>query len=909
MPSGAVAFLFTDVEGSTQRWEQHHDAMDAAIRRHDAMVRAAIEQHDGHVFKTVGDAFCAAFSCASDATAAAVDAQRALANEDFSAVGGLRIRVGLHVGEAAERNSDFFGPAVNRVARLMSIGHGGQVLMSGSTRELVGIALPSGTSLIDLGMRRLKDLTEPERVWQLTVDGLPSDFPPLNSLDARPNNLPEQLTALVGRENDLKQVKTVVVDHRLVTLFGSGGVGKTRVALQIGADLIDRYADGAWFSDLAPIRDPELVASVVAKALSITAPEDRSLREMIPLAVKNKKMLLILDNCEQVVEAAASLAEAMLTTAPGVSILATSRQALGISGEAVYRLPSLSVPDVKAMISADEALDYGALALFIDRAKAADNRFALTDANAPIAADICRRLDGIPLAIELAAARVRMLSIPNINERLNERFKILTGGSRTALPRQKTLEALIDWSYGLLDPNEQKLFNRLGIFAGGFSLDAAAAVCAGDAIDAADVFDLLASLTDKSLVLAEIGHEQERFRLLETTRAYALEKLAAAGERDLLARRHGEYYRDEAQAADLRFGRESTAKWLSRVLLELDNYRTALAWSLTDGCDAVLGGAVAASLERLWSNGGLSGEGRYWLGRAQEAIDESVEPHIVGRVWLAISFISDAKRKRDAAAKALSLLEREGDNRRIAWALLELGDGYIQMNKLEEAGKAYAGSLELMRGLGERHGAATAQTFLGWILFLRGDAVAGRAMLMQALENLSAVDEESWRASALTNLAEVEFAEGHVQAALLRAADAISIHVRGKNIRLLALNYNNSAAYYTALGDLDGARSAAQEALRWARQAQYLLGVAVSLQYSALVQALRGREQAAARILGYVTAQFEELGYVREPTELWAFERLMGALRERLTEAEIEALASEGATWSEERAVDEALRV
>src|SRR5450755_456624 len=311
MPSGAVAFLFTDVEGSTQRWEQHHDAMDVAIRRHDAMVRAAIEQHDGHVFKTVGDAFCAAFSCASDATAAAVDALRALANEDFSAVGGLRIRVGLHVGEAAERNSDFFGPAVNRVARLMSIGHGGQVLMSGSTRELVGIALPSGTSLIDLGMRRLKDLTEPERVWQLTVDGLPSDFPPLNSLDARPNNLPEQLTALVGRENDLKQVKTVVVDHRLVTLFGSGGVGKTRVALQIGADLIDRYADGAWFSDLAPIRDPELVASVVAKALSITAPEDRSLREMIPLAVKNKKMLLILDNCEQVVEAAASLAEAM----------------------------------------------------------------------------------------------------------------------------------------------------------------------------------------------------------------------------------------------------------------------------------------------------------------------------------------------------------------------------------------------------------------------------------------------------------------------------------------------------------------------------------------------------------------------------------------------------------------------
>src|SRR5437660_749807 len=345
LPTGEVTFLFSDIEGSTQRWELHAEAMKAAVARHEQVVNAAIARHGGYVFKLLGDAFCAAFHSAPDAIAAAIDAQRALAAEDFSAVDGLRVRLGLHTGRAEERNADYFGPTVNRVARLTSIGHGGQVLVSGSVADIVRDILPSGATLIDLGPRRLKDLTQPEQVWQLAIAGLPREFPPLNSLDARGNNLPVQLTSLLGRAQDLEKVEALVGVHRLLTLSGAGGVGKTRLALQAGADLIDRYADGVWFADLAPISDPELVASVIAKVLGMAQVEGRRVDESLPQWLKRKKLLLILDNCEHLLETVASIADAILCQCPGVRMLTTSRQALGISGEAVYRLPSLAMPD------------------------------------------------------------------------------------------------------------------------------------------------------------------------------------------------------------------------------------------------------------------------------------------------------------------------------------------------------------------------------------------------------------------------------------------------------------------------------------------------------------------------------------------------------------------------------------
>ncbi|HXN08627.1 MAG TPA: adenylate/guanylate cyclase domain-containing protein, partial [Candidatus Acidoferrales bacterium] len=643
LPTGTVTFLFSDIEGSTQRWEANRDGMDAAVKRHDAVMRAAIAQRNGYVFKTVGDAFCAAFSRVVDAAMAVIDAQRALATEDFSGVDGLRVRMALHVGEASERDGDYFGPTVNRVARLMSIGHGGQVLLSDAVYELVRTQLPADVSFADLGLRRLKDLTQPEQVWQLFAEGLGATFPPLNSLDARPNNLPIQATSLIGRERDLEDVKSLVGKHHLVTLSGSGGVGKTRVALQVGADLIDRYPNGAWFADLAPIRDPKLVSSVVAKVLGISVREGRTVEEAITQRLKREQLLLILDNCEHVLAAVAELTDAILKIAPDVRLLATSRQALGIGGEVLHRLPSLAIPDNVVGLRTPDALQYGAIALFVDRAKAADTRFSLSDDTAPIVADICRRLDGIPLAIELAAARVKVLSIPNLAQRLNDRFKILIGGSRSALPRQKTLTALIDWSYDLLSPQEQTLFTRAAIFAG-FSLDAATAVCAGEGLDEIDILDLLSSLTDKSLVVADTGGEQERYRLLESTRAYALEKLIAAGERERLARRHGEYFRDKAQEADKRFGTGSTLAWFADMELELDNYRAALEGRLSQGSDAVLGAAIAGALEQFWYEGGLAVEGRYWIEPALERVNLAENPQIAARLWLALAILHSGKR-------------------------------------------------------------------------------------------------------------------------------------------------------------------------------------------------------------------------------------------------------------------------
>jgi predicted ATPase/class 3 adenylate cyclase len=918
-PTGTVAFLFTDIEGSTQRWESHREAMDDAVKRHDALLREAIDRHNGYVFKAIGDAFCVAFARVSDAVTAACEAQLALSEEDFSAVGGLPIRMGLHAGEASERNSDYFGPAVNRVARLMSIGHGGQILVSGVTRDLAHSDLPPGASLVDLGSHRLKDLTEAEQVWQLTIAGLPAEFPALKSLDTIPNNLPIQRTSFRGRERDLEDVKSLLAQHKLLTLFGSGGVGKTRLALQVGAEVLDQYPDGVWLTDFAPITDPELVSSIIAKEIGMPQVEGRRVDESIPPWLRRKKLLLILDNCEHVLEPVAGIADAITGACPDVRLLATSRQALGVSGEKVLRLASLDVPHKIADLTPAAIVEFGAVALFVDRASLVDKSFALTDDTAPIVADICRRLDGIPLAIELAAARVKVLSIPNLAQRLNERFKILTGGSRSALPRQKTLGALIDWSYDLLTPQEQLLFNRVGIFAGGFSLDAATAVCTlchpepspepSRRVDEIEILDLLSSLTDKSLVVADTTGEQERYHLLESTRAYALEKLTTAGAREQLARRHAEYFRDQAQAADERYGTGSTATWLASIELELDNYRAVLEWALKDGHDPALGGAVAGALGMLWLYGGLTVEGRYWIGLAQAGLDESAHPQVAARLWWALGGLSSGKRMHDCAQRALALFESVGDEKGQASALTGLAFSLFQMGRHQEAGDVNARALAAMRTLGNKPGVANCLNVQAAIQRARGDVAATRESFAQALAAYKALGDEDGTAVVLGNLADLEFGDGQVEQAVRLASEVLEIQSRGKNATSLAIGYLNIAAYRIGLGDVDGAREAAREGLRLARQVQRTMSVAIASQHIALLLTLRGEVHDAARLIGYVNAQYKELGQERQTTEQWGYEKLMAALRETLSEAEIEKLAAEGAAWSEDQAVEQALAV
>jgi predicted ATPase len=638
LPTGTVTFLFSDIEGSTERWETHGDAMKTAIARHEELVRQAISRYDGYIFKTLGDAFCAAFATAPSALSAALDAQRALGTEDFSAVRGLRVRIGLHTGYADERDSDYFGPAVNRVMRLMSIGHGAQVLLSDATRALVQNEAPPDTIFTDLGVHRLKDLAQPERVWQVTLNGHKSDFPPLKSLDALPNNLPIQVTSFRGREADLEDLKLHLGEYRLITLVGAGGVGKTRLAVQLGAEVAERFADGVWISDLGPIVE-SVVTSVVAKTLGVSQAQVRLTDDCITQALKSRQLLLVLDNCEHVLETAAALADAIHCHCPDVRIVATSRQALGVRGEKVVRLDSLAVPDKLANVHPAAALEFGAVALFCDRASLVDRSFRLGADNAHIVSDICRRLDGIPLAIELAAARVNVMSVRNLAQRLDERFKVLTGGSRTALPRQKTLGALFDWSYDLLGSEERVLFNRVAIFAGSFTHDAAAFVCADDGDEQGDVLDLLASLTDKSLMVVDTSGNQERYRMLESTRQYALGKLRTSGEYERLARRHADYFCSFARQPESRFGAIPLNEWLARFEPDLENFRAAMEWALVKGQDVALGACVAVALQMYWWHGGVEAEGLRWIQLALHKIDEAEQPEVATQLRQALALL------------------------------------------------------------------------------------------------------------------------------------------------------------------------------------------------------------------------------------------------------------------------------
>jgi predicted ATPase/class 3 adenylate cyclase len=908
LPSGVVAFLFTDIEGSTKRWEEHHDAMESAVARHDALLSDAIGRNGGHVFKTVGDAFCAAFRDARQALHAALAAQRLLQTEDFSAVDGLRVRMAIHAGAAQERDGDYFGPTLNRVARLMSIGHGGQVLLSDAARDIVAGSLPDGASLVDLGQRRLKDLMQPERVWQLTFAGLPSAFAPLASLDARPNNLPVQPSALVGRERDLDSVKRILASNRIVTISGAGGVGKTRLALQIGADLIDRFERGVWFADLAPISDGTFVPSAVAKALKIAQSGD-SIEAAIIHALERSELLLILDNCEHVLDAAATLAETILTRSPRVKLLLTSRQPLGIAGEAVFRLPSLSMPAAASKLTVDELQRHGATALFIQRATTSDARFCLTDAAAPIVADICRRLDGIPLAIELAAARVRVLSLPNLARRLDDRFKLLTGGSRTALPRQKTLTALIDWSYGLLDAREQALFARLGIFAGSFTLSAALAVCSDEGADDVEVLDLLASLTDKSLLLAETGGDPERFRMLESTRAYALDTLAARGERDLIARRHAQHYRLVALDAYQTSRAEPSEPWLARNEPEIDNLRAALGWAFAQDDDPTLAAHMAGAIMPLWSAVGLTAEARLWIDLALGRTDALANPRAAAQLWLALSAVGYGEPARELAARALETFERLHDAAGSADALYWMAFHLSQIGRLHEAEDAMTRALAIYRSAGPELGVAKCMNIHATLAMNRDDFPTARILYRQVIEKLRALRDERRVGGALTNLGALELIDGNALEAKGCLTDALAILSGKKNARDLTLVYGNLSITHLRLEDVSAAREAARAEMRYALDLQDDRCVAEAALHIASLAATCGDLCEAARLSGYARHGFESLGLGYYLATLPVAVALEKSLRTRLRPSDLDRCMAEGAAWSQRQAIDAAMKV
>ncbi len=577
LPSGTVTFLFTDLESSTRLWEELPEGMAEALARHDEILRGAVAAHDGYVVKGRGDGVHAAFATADAALRAAMEAQIAMDGEEWSVSEPLCVRMGLHSGSAEERDGDYFGSSVNRVARLMSVGHGGQILVSHATEQLVRDALPVGTELVDIGEHRLRDLAEPIRVFQVTHPDLPREFPPIRSLDALPGNLPVQLTSFVGREEELAGLAKELDEWRLVTLTGTGGVGKSRLALQVAADVLPRFRDGAWLCELAVADDDETMGQVVAAELGMSQRVGMSWSESVSDYLRPKELLLVLDNCEHLIGSACDLAEQVLRECPGVRILTTSREGLGIAGEHVWALRSLPVPKP----TETDIASTDAVILFTERAEAARASFTLDATNAGAVGEICRRLDGIPLAIELAAARVVSMTASEIGGLLDERFRLLTGGRRKTVERHQTLRATVDWSYSLLIEAERIVFDRLGVFAGGFDAAAAQAVVTGDGIEAWDVLDALGELVAKSMIVAEdTAGDSTRYQMLETMGQYARERLDEHSDTDHWRRRHAEYFALWAEDAGPGLLGPDELVWRARQSAELDNVRSAVTWAL-----------------------------------------------------------------------------------------------------------------------------------------------------------------------------------------------------------------------------------------------------------------------------------------------------------------------------------------
>jgi predicted ATPase/class 3 adenylate cyclase len=573
-----VTFLFCDVEGSTRLWEAHGEEMRSALAVHDDIVLGALESAGGFVFSTGGDGFGAAFARAGEAVAAAVAAQHGLVDQDWPEAISLKVRVGLHTGEADERDGDYFGPDVSRAARLMAVAHGGQIVCSPATADLVGGHLPVGLSLVDLGVHRLRDLSEPLRVFQVVGEGLPYRFPPLLSVDAFPGNLPLQVSTFIGREVELARVAKALGEARVVTLTGAGGVGKTRLALRAAAEELPRFREGAWLVELQAVRDPAAVAGAVAAVFRLADRAGMTTTEVMIEFLRSKQLLLVLDNCEHLLDSVAELVETLERSCAGVVVLATSREGLALEGERVVPVPTLSAPAAAADVAAIG--DSEAVRLFVDRAGWVDPDFALIEGNAAAIAQVCRRLDGLPLAIELAAARIGAMTPAELARRLQRRFDTLAGGRRRAVQRHQTLRAAIDWSYQLCSEGEQRLLARLAVFAGGCTEAAAEAVCGINPVSDGEAFELLVGLVAKSLLVAQRDGSTTRYRLLETIREYGEDRLAQYGETEQLRRRHAEYYCQlEAGLADRLEGPDQLDA-RRQLAAELDNLLAAANYAI-----------------------------------------------------------------------------------------------------------------------------------------------------------------------------------------------------------------------------------------------------------------------------------------------------------------------------------------
>ncbi|HEU5423302.1 MAG TPA: tetratricopeptide repeat protein, partial [Nitrolancea sp.] len=763
LPTGTVTFLFTDIEGSTALWERDRAAMREAVARHLVILNRIIEEHHGVLYKIVGDGTQSAFASAEDAVRAAVAAQRAFQQEAWADPPGvLRVRMALHAGEAApDARGDYLAAPLNRLSRLLAIGHGGQILLTQTVQQLCRDGLPVDVALRDLGEHRLRDLREPERVFQVLHPDLPAVFPPLKSLDARPTNLPRQPTAFIGREREVAEVVAQLRQPgtQLVTLTGPGGAGKTRLALQAAAELLDDFPDGVWFVPLASLRDPALVLPAIATAVGVRDEAGQPLGERLRDYFAGRRALLVLDNVEHLLAAAPLVAE-LLAAAPGLTVAATSRAPLRLQAEREYPVASLPLPRRTPPPSPEHLAHYDAVRLFVDRARAVKPTFTVDDANAPAVAEICHRLDGLPLAIELAAARVRMLPPEALLRRLDQRLPLLTGGTRDAPARQRTLRDTIAWSHDLLRPDDQILFRGLAVFAGGATFAAIEAVVEDEEIDC---WNGLEQLLEHNLVRQADGPEREpRFVMLETIREYGWERLAEAGELERMRRAHAAYFLALAEEAEPELKGPRQGTWLQRLETDHDNLRAALDWS-TASQEPELGLRLAAALSRVWSIHGHLTEGREWLERAL-ATRGAAAPATRARALNGAGFLTHMQGDYPQAValyeEALTLERELGDKGGMATSLNNLGIVALEQGDYPRATALYEEALTLQRALGNKDSAANSLNNLGNVACEQGDYSRATALYEEALALDRALGNQRGIARSLNNLGSVAKQQG-----------------------------------------------------------------------------------------------------------------------------------------------------
>jgi predicted ATPase/class 3 adenylate cyclase/Tfp pilus assembly protein PilF len=908
LPTETLTFFFTDIEGSTELLQRlGHDIYVTVLAEHHSVIRSCLVAHDGKEVSTQGDSFFAVFTSPSACVSAAVELQWALSSHRWPGGAQVRVRMGIHSGEVEETTTGLVGLEVHRAARVAAVGHGGQILCSAAAAVLLRDTLPSGGSFRDLGLHRLKDLGRPEQIFQLEGEGLEADFPSLRSLDnpALPNNLPAQPASFVGRAVEVAEVRRLVKSARLVSLTGAGGCGKTRLGLQVAAELLDGSGDGVWLVELASVSEQGAVPSAISEVLGIRSRADRPVLDTLLNALELQSVLIVLDNCEHLIEACAEVANAILLRCPRAHLMATSREPLGIGGETIYRVPSLSLPKPDDGDSATKKSD--AVALFVDRATSQGVELVLDHDTGPLAVSICRRLDGMPLAIELAAARLRSMSLESLNDRLDQRFRLLTGGSRSALPRQQTLRATVEWSYSLLNSSEQSLLRLLSVFAESFDLEAAEEVCCLQDIEEFDVDDLLGSLVDKSLVVAEPSGGKARYRLLETIRQFAAERLVESEEvaADAVGVAHASYYLSLAELAVPHLFGPEQGRWFARLDADQANLQRAMQHSTAerDGTERVLRFGVA--LQRYWRVRGRDEEAVSLLTCVLERPEAQADPKLFAAAMGTVAYLSsDTRTALLAGERAVEIARQLDDDRLLIWSL-----GHL-------CGKCYFGG-DPKRGLPLGKEAVERASVLGDEVLLANSLL--RYLLCSSSIDPDRTEELVTEAIASAERSGDQFCIAHIQNnAGSYALDGGNIPVARSHLEEAvrvsdAIGYVNHYQPIVNLGrvlygegDREGARSRFQDALRISRRAGDRSGIASSNLWLACLAVDSGDWHRASLLHGVAQAFMDQTGQVWEP-EAHHREISITEVRAHFGDSEFERAYAEGMRLSAEEGFDLAL--